>query len=79
MYFESLWVMCPLTVWVGLMGGGAYVNVMHEILELEALDKSEKESAISLTLFFNNFGIFLAAIFSLLLDNTIFDPSNIKT
>ena len=50
---ESLYVMCPLLVWVGLMGGGSYVNVLHGILELKTLKKSEKEMAMSLSLLFN--------------------------
>jgi len=70
MYVQSLYVMCPVIVWVGLMGGGSYVNVLHGILDLETLDKSEKEMALSLSLLFNDTGIFLAAVFSLVLSNT---------
>ena len=29
MWVESLYILCPLLIWVGLMGGDAYVNVMH--------------------------------------------------
>ena len=63
--------MAPLTVVVGLMGGGSYVNVLHGILELETLDKSEKEMAISLSLLFNDTGILLASVVSIVLGNTI--------
>jgi battenin len=65
-------VMCPLFLWVGLMGGGSYVNVLNCILELETLDKTEKEMALSLSLLFNDSGILLAAIFSLILSANIF-------
>jgi hypothetical protein len=59
--------MIPLFIWVGLMGGASYVNVMHSILELESLEKSEKEMALSLSLVFNDTGVLLASILSLIL------------
>ena len=71
MYWESLYVTCPVLVWVGLMGGGSYVNVLHGILDLKTLDKTEKEMALSLTLLFNDTGIFLAATVSLVLGSTV--------
>ena len=54
------------------MGGGSYVNVMHLILEHETLLKKEKESALALSLVFNDTGILIASIFSLVMDNTLF-------
>ena len=39
MFVESVYVLCPLLIWVGLMGGAAYVNVMHQILEKQSLKK----------------------------------------
>ena len=68
---ETLYAMCPLLVWVGLMGGGSYVNVLHGILELKTLKKSEKEMAMSLSLLFNDTGILLATTLSLILGNTL--------
>ena len=65
MKVESLYIIGPLYIFVGLMGGGAYVNVNHGILELESVDWEEKEMAFSLSLLFNDTGIFLASIFSL--------------
>ena len=70
MLVESLWVVCPILVFVGLMGGGSYVNVLHCILELETLDKTERESAMSLSLFFNDLGILNASIVSIILSST---------
>jgi battenin len=72
MTVTTLWVMCPLIVWVGLMGGGSYVNVLNGILELETLDKTEKEMALSLSLLFNDTGILLATVFSLIMSSTVF-------
>ena len=72
MYVTSLYVIAPVCVWVGLMGGGSYVNVLHGVLTLETLDKTEREMAITLSLVFNSAGIVLASLFSLALSNTIF-------
>jgi hypothetical protein len=70
MFVESLWITCPVLIFVGLMGGGSYVNVLHQILELESLDKTERESAMSLSLLFNDLGILNASIVSIILSNT---------
>ena len=70
---ESLLILCPLFVWVGLNGGGAYVNVLHMMLQKEDLAKDEKEMAVNLSLMFNDSGILIASIASLLLDNYYFD------
>ena len=70
MFIESLFILCPLYIWVGFMGGAAYVNVMHNILELEVLEKKEKEIALVLSLIFNDTGVLLSAIFTLVADQT---------
>ena len=54
------------------MGGGAYVNVMHRILNHGTLLKEEKESALALSLVFNDTGVLIASIFTLIMDNTLF-------
>ena len=56
---------------VGLMGGGSYVNVLNAILDLKSLDVTEKEMALSLSLLFNDIGILLASVLSLVLASTI--------
>ena len=65
MYIESLWILCPMYIWVGLLGGGTYVNTINNLLDLESLTYREKESAISLYLLFNDVGIIFSALFSL--------------
>ena len=59
-------------IWVGLMGGGSYVNVMFSILETPKLVKTEKELALTITTVFNDMGILLASISALILTNTVF-------
>ena len=73
LFVESLLILCPLFVWVGLNGGGAYVNILHMMLQKEDLASNEKEVAVNLTLMFNDCGILLASIASLLLDNFYFE------
>ena len=72
MYVENLALLCPILIWVGLMGGSSYVNVFHGLLELKTLKKTEKESAISLCLMFNDTAILVASIASLVFDNYYF-------
>jgi len=71
MFVSSLFVLCPIYIFVGLMGGGSYVNVLHSILELETLDKTEKESAMSLSMVFIDIGIVAASIIALILNSSI--------
>jgi hypothetical protein len=42
------------------------------MLENEKLDRSEKELALTLTTIFEDFGVLLAVLLSLTLDNTVF-------
>lgn len=63
-------------IWVGLMGGGSYVNVMYKMLESPELDRNEKELALTLTTVCDDMGILTASLLSLLLDNTAFKNMN---
>ena len=76
LFVESLFILCPLLIWVGFMGGASYVNVMHNLLDLKTLQKSEKEAALALSLMFNDTGVLLASIFSLVMDNTFFKSAS---
>ena len=59
-------------IWVGLMGGSSYVNVMYNILESPKLHKKEKELAMTLTTVSNDIGVLIASLLALLLDSTYF-------
>ena len=67
-----MYVCFGLMVWVGMMAGCSYVNVMYNILESPELAKNEKELALTLTTVCNDIGILLASLVSLLFANTIF-------
>jgi hypothetical protein len=56
-----------LMIWVGLMAGSSYVNVMYQILESPKLMQNEKELALTITTVGNDIGILLASIVSLIL------------
>ena len=72
----SLYVNCPIMVWVGFMGGAAYVNVIHNLHEIKTLKNNEREVAITLSLMFNDVGCLSSAIFSQIMDITIFKGKN---
>ena len=54
-------------IWVGLMAGSTYVNVMYQILESQKLMQNEKELALTITTVGNDLGILLASIVSVIL------------
>lgn len=72
MLVTNLGFLCPLFIWVGLMGGGSYVNVMYNILNMEKLKQDEKQGALVLSLMFNDIGVLSSAVFTLVIDNTLF-------
>jgi predicted MFS family arabinose efflux permease len=72
LFLPNFYIGFVFMVWVGLMGGGSYVNVMYQILESPNLAKSEKELALTLTTVCNDIGILTASLLSLLLANTAF-------
>jgi hypothetical protein len=57
-------------VFVGLLGGGMYVNVFYLLVSDDKLADSDRELAINLTSIFINLGIVSAAVFELVADNT---------
>jgi hypothetical protein len=58
--------------WTGLMGGGAFVNIVYMIRKSKRLPLHYKELGVMVTTVFDGVGIFLATLFSLLLENTQF-------
>ena len=70
---QHLGILCPIFLFVGLMGGGSYVNVLHGLIHREdSLQQSEKEGAVSLSLIFNDSGILLASVASIIFDTSLF-------
>ena len=76
-FMPSLYVNCPIMIWVGFMGGAAYVNVMHNLLDLPSLKKTEREVALVLSLMFNDTGVLLSAVFTQIVDVTIYSADKL--
>lgn len=57
-----------LMIWVGLMGGSSYVNVMYQIMSSENLQDNQKELALTICTAANDLGILSASLLSLLLN-----------
>lgn len=69
--FLTEWGEFVLTVWVGLMGGLAYVNTGYLILNSDKIPKAHKEASMNVMLALDNFGVLMATCFCLILDNFI--------
>lgn len=65
----SIWILFVLTVWEGLLGGGAYVNTFYRITKEEPDDR--KQFAISMTAISDAIGITLAGIAAIPSHNAI--------
>ena len=72
LFIENFYILFAMMVFVGLMGGASYVNVMYQMLENPDLGRNEKELALYITTVCNDLGILTASLLSLLLDNTAF-------
>lgn len=59
-----------LMIWVGLMGGSSYVNVMYQIMKTDDLKDNEKELALTICTAANDIGILSASLLSLILNFT---------
>ena len=67
----DIWSEFAVMVLVGLLGGASYVNVAYIILNSGIIPAHYKETAVNVSLIYNNVGIILASLFSLMLDNTM--------
>lgn len=59
-------------IFVGLMGGAAYVNAYYEIRESERLDVKQKELTMVMSTVFNDAGMLLASITALIMTNNVY-------
>lgn len=68
----NIGVLFMLMIWVGLMGGASYVNVLYQVLESEKIEKKDKEISINVIGMMNTTGVLSASLVSLLLVNTVY-------
>lgn len=72
MYCHNIYVYFVHMVFVGLMGGASFVNVIYLLKNSTILQKTEKELALNLLSCFDDLGILLASITALILTLTAF-------
>ena len=72
MYCHNIYVYFAHMVFVGLMGGASFVNVIYLLKNSTILQKTEKELALNLLSCFDDLGILLASITALVLTLTAF-------
>lgn len=71
-FCTNIYVLFAITVFVGLMGGATYVNVVYLIKQSPKLAHAQKELAMTLCSVFMDLGILLATVTSLVLTTTRF-------
>lgn len=67
---SSVWVQFVLMMWVGLMGGGGYVNCFANLVDDPNLANAEREKGINVVCLYMNVGIVASSVFSLIADHT---------
>jgi len=70
-FITSAYVAFGHLVFVGLMGGSAYVGCFYFLLKSNDIHAKMKELSVNIASIFNDIGIFSSSITILILDNTI--------
>lgn len=70
-FISSIYIAFGHLIFVGFMGGGAYVLCYFCIYQSEEIAKEYKELCVNIASMFNDIGIFGASLVNLLLANTI--------
>jgi len=68
----NLWLLFVFMIWVGLMGGASYCNVLFQVLASEKISKNEKEIGINFISILNDAGVISSSLIVILLDNTLY-------
>jgi hypothetical protein len=71
-FCTDLFVLFGIMVFVGLMGGSSYVNVIFQIRQSKKLDATEKELALNMLAVFDDIGILMASLTSLAMISYVF-------
>lgn len=64
-------LLCVWMLWVGIMGGVVYANIVYMIINNKAISQTEKEISMNILNLFNFLGIILGSVLSFLLENVI--------
>ena len=71
-YCTDIYIYFANMVFVGLMGGASFVNVIYQLKNSPRLRKTEKELAMNLLSCFDDLGVLLASLTALALTLTAF-------
>ncbi|KAK2943661.1 putative CLN3 protein [Blattamonas nauphoetae] len=73
-FVKGYWIFALFahTIFVGLMGGGMYVNTFYLIMQKKDATGDDKELASNMTMIYITIGITLASLFSLLMTEVFF-------
>ena len=69
---RNIYILFSVMICVGLMGGSSFVNVIYLLKNTKLLKRTEKELALNLLSCFDDAGILMASILSLILSLTCF-------
>ena len=69
---DNYYIMFAVMIWTGLLGGGAYVNVLYCIWTTDSLPWKYRELGVMICTVFNDLGILTASITSLILEQTLY-------
>lgn len=67
----NIWIQVACMLFVGLMGGASYVNVNYLLLSSEEITQTEKELAMNICSIFNDTGVLLSSLSTLVISNYI--------
>jgi len=74
--YLPLWFQFILMVYVGLLGGAAYVNICYIALNSNHIEEKDRELCVNIVMFSITFGIFGASAFTILMDETWLKDQN---
>ncbi|ETO32174.1 Batten's disease protein Cln3 family protein [Reticulomyxa filosa] len=66
------WLQFVWMIYVGLLGGAMYVNVVYSILSDTKITKKDKELCMNIMSIWVNFGIIMSSAYEIVIDNTFF-------
>ena len=70
LYIKNFYILYGWIVFVGLMGGGSYVNCFYFLLEDKQIEPVFRELSVNIATIFNDIGILSASLTTLIFSNT---------
>jgi len=75
--YPIIWALFAHMLFTGLMGGASYVNVFYLVLMNKEIPDKDRELATNVAALSNTFGITMAAVVILILENFLWPPNGI--